>query len=189
MTTSTKTPLVFIDKVRAALEEHGLALTLIAKDSLDFEEGVIGGFHPEFGIEIAARQAGWLPCLAHEFGHFEQSLEGHPDFSASAYDFQEWLSGKSMPAARVLKLTRSLQRLERDAERRAIRYCREYRLGDAEAYARTANRYVLSFEIARRHRQWPGFRDDSASAFPSRLLPEARIGDHPLLERLRARAR
>lgn len=186
MTNDPKTPLTFIDHVREALSREGLALALLARPALEFEDAVIGGFHPEFGIEIAAQHPQWLVTLAHEFGHFEQSLEGHPDFSASAYDFQRWLEGRPLAATKVLKLTRSLQRLERDAERRALKYCREYRLADPTAYARTANRYVLSFEIARRHRQWPIFPQDAANAFPGRLIPESRIGDHPLLDRLRA---
>ena len=177
-------PILFVQKVQEDLQKHQLQLVLLAKP--DLEGGNLGGFHYKFGIEIAAQYPGWLAVLAHEYGHFEQMLEEHPDWGASAYVFMEWIRHEvELSADQVLDLTRSLQRLERDAEVRALSYIKEFNLGDVNDYTRRANRYVLSFELARRHRVWPHISDEFLPLFSKKLVSIASIGNHRTLARFR----
>jgi hypothetical protein len=178
-------PSTFVQLVFAKLKKKKLQVALIPSDSLD-GGAALGTFHPQLGIAIAAHHPDWMAHLAHEFGHFEQFLEKHPDWDHSAFDLQEWLDGKvERDYADIENLVRGLQRLEHDAERRALGYIRKHRLTDPIAYARKANRYVLSFEIARRYRVWPNIGDEYLDHFPDRLIPLRRIGDHPVLPHFR----
>jgi len=175
----------FIQNVISTLKKSRLSVSLKPSSVLD-EEGTLAIFDSSKGIIVAAQHPDWLLHLAHEYGHFQQSKEGHPDWKYDPVDLEAWIDGRvEYHYADLEEIVRSLQRLEHDAERRALKHIRQHKLGDATSYARKANRYILSFEIARRYRVWPDIPDEYLVHFPARLMPLSQISNHPVLPHFR----
>lgn len=152
------------------------------------KEGVRGLFGENSGIEVAVLNDIWPGVLAHEYGHYLQYKEGMPEFALSNHQmFDEWINGNlELEPGQVDEMTIVIQVLERDAEARAISLIKEYKLGDVVRYTQQANKYVMSYEIGRRHRQWPAFSEAAIANFPKRLITNKQLKTHPLYRAFQA---
>ena len=95
----------------------------------------------------------WLGVLLHEYCHLTQWIENAPVWLAYREDMWQWLDGKRIknPAEAV----RSVQAVEADCERRAIRLAREMEAPiNLENYARAANAYIHFHNVIADKRKW-----------------------------------
>lgn len=135
-------------------------------------------------LVVCVNDGNWLTTLAHELGHLEQWASGSALFKSddkSDEDFDAWLHGKRIMSTRTLqRITRKIQRCELDAERRAVRYIRQFDLrDDVPSYIRAANFYVWQYEAARRLGRWVEATDARVAHMPDRLMRVADIGKPP----------
>lgn len=110
-------------------------------------------------ITIARYAPKWFQVFVHEFCHFEQAMDGlwistHEE--NAFWTFEEWLQKRINPGEkRITECCRIIQACELDAEQRAVRYIREYKMPiDLEIYIKDANSYVLAYEASRQIRLW-----------------------------------
>lgn len=186
----------FLDFVRGQCAEHGI--TLVYKPGDSARNGDVGSFdHESKRLVTFVGRADWLLNLAHEMGHLRQFVERRAFYCSSAADveaFFSWCAGKQkVTARRLLRMTRAIQRIENDANRRGLRFVRDFHLGDAKAFAREFNLYVWRYEVARRAGFWPRWgpaRHELIRAMPTRIIPMTAIGKAPeFLERMALRPR
>ena len=135
-------------------------------------------------VMIQAHEPGWLTTLAHEMGHMEQWWSDSADWRALQDGdyalFDDWLAGrKGLGPRQILAVVRRIQRLELDAERRACRHIRDFKLGGLEAYIQGANCYVWQYEAARRWRCWVNRSHTLISRMPKRLMSRRKVGALP----------
>lgn len=173
----------FLDFVRGRCAEHRYRLCLeLSQCTKDGDIGYLDDANRV--LFVCMDRSGWAPTVAHELGHMEQNAEGMRS-TWDTHHFERWVAGKvEFPDEKILKITRNIQKFELDAERRAIKLIRQFRLCDAANYTRRANLYVLGHEVVRRKRAWwslvPGTsplgRPEVQALAPSRLIPLSRIG-------------
>lgn len=131
-------------------------------------------------LEVAVGDDDWPLVLAHEIGHVEQTIEKLSFASTAWWTFNRWTDTNvtDIPPRRLLTATRTIQRCEHDAERRAIDLIKAFDLGDHAEYAREANADLWRYEFARLSRKWPkGY--GAAALCPTRLIPESRFSKIP----------
>lgn len=176
----------FVDHVRAECDKHGIRYYF----GISRRGRNVGYFDDKRRfLFVSVAESDWLTTLAHEFGHLLQWTEGRFGFTPRSEDvdarFEEWLDGKHprYSARRVLRLVRAIQRCELDAERRAIRLARRWRLTtDFDAVIKSANANVWRYEVARQIRTWPSNTDETMeSQLPARLMSVRMIGKPPPL--------
>ncbi len=184
----------FLDVVRGECAAAGVKLNLSAKS---FAKDEIGSFdHETKVLSVCVSRKDWLGVLAHELGHLRQWIERRTWFESgvdTAYTvFDDWLSGKQPRISRVklLSACRTVQKVEHDAERRAIKMIRTYKIvDDVDAHIRDANLYVWNFEVAYRCGTWPHYNEALSTVqaqMPTSLMRLNMIGKPPaLLEALR----
>jgi hypothetical protein len=120
--------------------------------------GSLGEFaEQERTLSVACGNTYWSGVLAHELGHVEQLIEGRFIYVGEAQElFNKHIEGGTVNSRKLLRATRSLQRMELDAERYAVSLIDHFNLPiDRLMYIKSANAYVLSFEWARKHGAWP----------------------------------
>lgn len=157
---------------------------LIMRATSYLEEHACCGFWDDTRRElyVAVARPDWLAILAHEVGHVEQFLANRWIDSTPHGNVDEWLSKKiELSPRRLLSSVRAVQRCERDAEMHGIALMRRFNLGNLGDYARHANVYVWSYEIARRTRLWPNRKAivGAERLAPARLLSERDLGRVP----------
>ncbi len=177
MATRNVTP--FVDYVREECAKYGIAFILRPRMR---DLGVFD--YIKRTLTVNASGEDFYLVLAHEVGHLHQWVEHPAAFEAHSdgYDlFMEWLNGKRrLTARKVLSIVRRTQRMERDAEKRALRDIREWRLmDDTKPYVQDSNMYIWQYEIARRLGKWPALDTDQAAAMPTRLMPLTLLGKPP----------
>lgn len=148
--------LPFLDDTRAECADAGVKLKLVAKTVLDKEQSI--GFFDDEKPELAAAclLPNWPLIIAHERGHLQQWKAGKFLNSPAFDNFGNWLyENKRLSKRRLLSAVRHVQRCELDAERRAVKLIRKFKLGDVELYIQRANAYIWAHEVARKTRQWP----------------------------------
>lgn len=178
------TPAAYLEYVQARCAEHGVSLVLLPKKHT--RDGDVGVFDDKaLRLTVCAAREDWLPILAHECAHLNQWAERADVFMACREDdwkdYDDALAGSRRLTPRALVgVTRRIQRVELDAERRALRMIRAYKLTpDVRAYTRGANYDVWRYEIARRLGRWPEAHDEAVKLMPDRLMRASRIGDPP----------
>lgn len=179
-------PLAFLDFVRGECAYAGVRLDLVPKART--RAGDLGSFDGETRVlRVCVGAPDWLCLLAHETAHLRQWRERPAFFDAADVDaFEGWCEGRRrLKPHRLLEITRAIQRLELDAERRAVRLIRKFRLtDDVASYARGACLYVWNYEVARRIGRWPRYGarlDEVRAAMPVRLIPQTLVGKPPAL--------
>jgi hypothetical protein len=125
------TQAVHVD-VPGFLEEIGSHCVVVWSPRPELARGEVGRFLEPNRLEVA-KVANRLEILAHEYGHYQQFLEGqYRDYDAEA-------------ARRSDKARRTVAECELDAEKRAWRILRRYGLlKDPTRYRQQANEYVAS---------------------------------------------
>lgn len=106
----------------------------------------------------------WAGTLSHEYSHYEQWREGTSEWSATTLPdgtdvsslIDEWLSGSiELDTVEVSRYMRIIASLELDCERRSLENISRWEIPlDKHKYAVMANAYVLSHEVAWKHRVW-----------------------------------
>lgn len=141
------------------------------------EFSYLGSFNEETRhLEVATGTPGWSGVLAHELGHVEQMIAKKFVHGGTAIEtFDSHLAGKSVPARKLLRATRLIQRMELDAERYATFLIKDFKLPvDLDDYIRSANSYILSWEWARRHGRW--HKSSASGLCRNRLITERQFG-------------
>lgn len=166
---------------------HGVRLDL--RPSASDVHGNAGEFlHAKKQMRVHVADADWLLTLAHEYAHLRQWIDRpkwYLECEDDTEDFPKFLA--SAPSARrALRVTRVLQRIELDAERRTLALARQFRLAsqaEIQSYPAGANLYVWQHEIARRLRRWPEYTDAETQSIvdsmPSRLMTVRQISNPP----------
>lgn len=151
-------------QAEAALVEHAVSRLAVVSGELVLApahrvgNGSLGEFDDSSRmLVVGCSNADWSAILAHELGHVEQLINGTFSHVGEAQDvFEAHLNGKAVPSRKLRRATRTLQKMELDAERHAVRLIDLFDLPvDRLMYVKAANAYVWSFEWARRHGTWP----------------------------------
>lgn len=144
------------------------------------KDGYLGAFD-YFKKELLVCVANplWLGVLAHELSHLHQWAQNVPAWSKGLQEdcdavYENWIKGKDTKPELVKQAVRGIQRCEWDAEKRAVKLIKKYRLVDPKIYTRSANMYILKYEFARRHRAWVR-TDHLDPAIFEGLVPDDRI--------------
>lgn len=135
----------------------GVAVLLQPTKTVDSDGYQVGGYFDETRKVLAVAtdrdEESWLGVLLHEYCHLTQWIEDQPVWRACRADMWDWLGGKRIkdPAASV----RTVQEVEADCERRAIRLAREMDAPlNLEAYIRCANAYIHFHNVMADKRKW-----------------------------------
>lgn len=173
----------YIDWARGECAAAGNKLHL---DRRDITRNGCSGYFDEASktLLVAMGDPDWPMVLAHELIHQRQMNERHALWDAADNGvFDDWLDGKRTKVAVVRKVTRAIQRIELDAERRAVVVARRWGLRDSyDTYIREANFTLWRYEIARRNRAWPVYgetREVIISAMPATFMLVAQLGKPP----------
>lgn len=135
---------------------------------------------PAMTLKVAMGDPDWPLVLAHEIGHVEQTIEKLSFPSSAWWTFNRWTdtNATDIPPRRLLAATRTIQRCEHDAERRAIELIKAYGLGDVAEYARQANADLWRYEFARLSRRWP-MLNGAPTLCPPKLIRESAFSKIP----------
>lgn len=135
----------------------GVAVLLSPGTEVDCEGFEAGGYFDEdakvIAIATGRQEDTWLGTLIHEYCHLTQWVEQQPLWFAYRDDGWEWLAGKSIrnPVAAI----KSMQALEEDCERRALRLAKEINAPiNIEKYTRAANAYLHFHNVMAAKRKW-----------------------------------
>ena len=176
----------FIDYARGQCAYAGVTLKFFARPTLRGREtsGSIGYFHDRKRVlYVATENAEWACVAAHELGHMQQWME-----NSSLYDpedcsltFDGWLDKtRRLKPAQLHEVTRRVQRMELDAERRALRLIKRFHLtSDLTGYIQDANLYVWCYEVARRLKAWPPRTFELQRKMPVHLISQRQLGKPP----------
>lgn len=177
-----KDALAFLDLVRQSCKDAGVRFYLEPRELL--RERDFGVFdNVKRTLRVAGAGPDWWATLAHEFAHLCQWVEADPTWKHedAEGDFDAWFAGKKKIEPRELvRITRAIQRCELDAERRSIRFIRDYRLGDVGHAIKRANFHVWQYEIARRTEKWVEAKPELEAAMPDELMRANEIGKPPV---------
>ncbi len=180
----------FLAWVQGECAAAGVRLVLLpTKIKPGFE---IGSFDYETRkLSVCVAREDWVTTLAHEAAHLRQFVERRKWFEKPASEFEEfeaWIHGKRprLKLERVRLITRSIQKLEADAERRTVKLIRHFHLLPDEAaiskYVREANLYLLQHEACRRIGFWPSYGmavEHLIAAMPNSIIADADLGKLP----------
>jgi hypothetical protein len=180
----------FLRKVDGMCAEAGARFRLEARQrTRGGEKGGVLGYFDESKPElfVCVLSAKWPMLLAHETGHLEQMMDKAHQWDVDYLArFESWYMGKRrMKAANVLIACRAVQKMELDAERRAVRFAKKFHLTDDIAkYIRGANLYIWRYEVARRLGRWPEYADaleTVEAAMPDKLMRVTDIDNPPAI--------
>jgi hypothetical protein len=116
------------------------------------------GEQPILAVATGRDTEQWVGLLIHEYSHLTQWAEKAPVWAAAdgCEHIDAWLAGK--PVKGIKAIIASVQELEADCERRAIRLARELQAPiNLEQYTRGANSYIHFHNIMAETRKW--YRD------------------------------
>lgn len=136
----------------------GVAVLLSPGQTVDGGDGHrVGGYFcgesKVLAVACGRTQDAWLGVLLHEYCHLTQWVEGQPDWLAYDEKMWEWLAGKRVTNPK--RAIASVQRVEADCERRALRLAREMDAPiDLDRYARAANAYIHFHNLIGETRKW-----------------------------------
>jgi hypothetical protein len=177
---------VFLRFVDGMCAEAGVKLRLEARKRT--KAGDLGYFNESNRVLfVCVCNEKWPMLLAHEASHLQQEKEKAHQWDVDYVDqFESWYTGKRrMKAANVLRACRAVQKMELDAERRALRFAKHFHLTDDIAkYTRGANFYIWRYEIARRIGRWPDYgdaQDTVEAAMPDKLMKVTDIENPPAI--------
>jgi hypothetical protein len=135
-------------------------------------------------LQVCTRNEDWALILAHELAHVRQEQAGAFRLNEDVYSLLDnWLAGKqSLSTRKVRHIVRTIQKIEHEAERGALKLSREYSLcDDTSAYIAGANTYIWKYEVARITGVWPKYPEgyDPKVWSPKRLMRLNQIGKPP----------
>ncbi len=135
----------------------GVTVILAPGGTVNSDGVQVGGYFDEdnktLAVATGRRKDSWLGVMLHEYCHLTQWVEDQPMWRAYRSEMWEWLEGKRIrdPAGAV----RSVQAVEEDCERRAMRLARELQAPiNLETYARGANAYIHFHNTIADTRKW-----------------------------------
>lgn len=179
-----KSAVGFLNYVQARCAQAGIEFVLSpTKMTRDGDIGVFDDVKKR--LTVCAAREDWLTTVAHECAHMDQWFEAAKVWTSCREDdwlsYDAWLAGKQRVTPRALVgITRRIQRVELDAERRALHMIREHGLAaDVPAYVRAANHGVWQYEVARRLGRWPDPHPEAIKLMPDRLMRVSEIGSPP----------
>jgi hypothetical protein len=159
----------FVADTKAEMESKGIKVTLENTKYVWCHEGdytpesKITGFFDdeednEFRVAVGKPIKDWLPTYVHEYAHFLQWQEGFPGYNDYPMDeLEDWTRGSIyITPGRAWEITRAIQRVELDAERKVGDLVKEYGLPvDMEQYNKSANAYLLMYNVIALFGSWP----------------------------------
>jgi len=169
------------------LIDEGITVKLVQRSSQDNCIGWFDEETKEFGCCL--KQEEFFNIYLHEYCHFLQWRDD-PDFfrkaGAGITILTHWLKKrrKSGQNGRV-----RTQLLELDAERRALRLIKKYKLPvDVGRFCQRANVCLFGYLLVEKNKKWPKYfyTEKIMSYFPKRLLP---LGEYGKLRNIPKEAR
>jgi hypothetical protein len=136
----------------------GVSVLLSPEATVDSGDGFkCGGFFCDqtrrLAVATGRSEDAWVGVLIHEYAHLTQWIEGAPVWRSVKEGMWDWIDGKAIKNPR--EAVRTVQELEADCERRAIRMIRELDAPvDLEKYTRTANAYIHFHNVIADKRKW-----------------------------------
>lgn len=136
----------------------GISVLLSPDTTVDSGDGFgCGGFFCDQTKRIAVAtgrpEGAWVGVLIHEYSHLTQWIEGAPVWRSVKEGMWDWIDGKQIKNPRLA--VKTVQDLEADCERRAIRMIRELDAPvNLERYTRTANAYIHFHNVIADKRKW-----------------------------------
>lgn len=134
------------------MDHHGKKLTVAKKKNIIFDSGKCSGWCDGQEIMIAGKNPLFEETFVHEFSHLTQAIELSPlwrndyrfwdDLDAGKLDVDSWDSIMDI----IL--------LERDCERRAIKFSKKWDLFDNHIYAQRANLYLFYYHYVYLKGEW-----------------------------------
>jgi hypothetical protein len=166
--------------------KHGVTVRMLPTEYHDDGgEDVSGTWDDEEKtLTIATKNKSWVEVLAHEFGHFQQWKarlfdDGIYEDVYGTSEFDDWLLGnKKLSPERVDEMTRAMQACELDAEKRAYKLLKKFKVKtDLERYVQKSNAYVLFYNVMAGHRQWcdketPTRIDEIVDLMPTKFITD-----------------
>lgn len=135
----------------------GVRLIVDPARNIEKDGVMVGGYFCDQSRELAVAAGSdtpvWMGTLLHEYSHLTQWIENTPLWRAYDERMWDWLAGKAIrnPSAAV----RSVQLVEEDCERRAIRLAQELEADiDLPNYVRAANAYIHFHNVLLDKRKW-----------------------------------
>lgn len=125
-------------------------------DSNDKSNGYFCDDPKEFVVAINKPQKQWIPTFLHEYNHFLQWKENSKYWNNCKDGFLDyWLSGHNISDRVVNRGINSMIDLELDCEKRTVDMIKRLNLPiNLDWYIKTANAYVLYYNILKESRQW-----------------------------------
>jgi hypothetical protein len=112
----------------------------------------------EFIVSMATK--GGFEVFIHEYSHFLQWKNEKKYFMSlinNCYIVFDWLDGTFYKKAIVTEAIKGVIELEWDCERKSIDLIKKYKLDvNIEEYCKSANSYLLFYNIVRQERNWYG---------------------------------
>lgn len=165
----------FVLDIIKDVETSGLSIQLVddkyvycyAGDK-SLESRVSGWFDPDdkqCALQVAIKRPEkiWQENLIHEYAHFlqwkENKKQKNMDYNDAMGDIEEWTKGKrKLSKNRLWECVDIIQRDEIDAEKRAVRMLRKWKLYNAKnigGYIQGANSYIITYSMVAVAKQWP----------------------------------
>lgn len=164
-------PKLVLDEIFESVKGWGYSIEI--RDCAYLKEnGVCGGFFDGKRIVVAGRSKKSGYIFLHEVFHSQQLAENHPLWS----DYNPW--DKKFDIKRFPGFY-NLMRLERDCEKRVIKFAKKHDLFDSSEYAREANSYLLFYQFVFLTGEWVHFKGfsnkDLLNEMPDKIVSERRL--------------
>ncbi len=175
----------FIGRCVAHMIKHGVSVTFYKTKKVMMDGEPLGGAFVEDGknleFHVATGSKEWFATFVHEYCHFLQYLDkvsdSHPVYIWTRYE--EWRLGeRKLSAKTALKYNKIIQFVELDAEKRAVKLIKKYKLDlDVDYYIRRANTYVLFYNLVHKYKKW--YKKNSPYNLPEliELMPNKFLKD------------
>ncbi len=147
-------------KINNELTKKGFEFILSPSTHIYNDGQSCSGYFDQEGkrLVIATSRKGWITTLVHEYGHFQQYLEGKYISNKQLIQMQKftsWLNHEiELSEKEALEFCRLTQKMELDCERRALDLISNYNLSSPQDYIKSANCYIWFYEAARLNRKW-----------------------------------
>lgn len=144
-------PKHILDEIFESVKREGYSIEI--RDSLYIKEnGACGGFFDGERIVVAGRSKKSGYILLHEVAHSQQLSEKHPLWN----NYNPW--NKKFDIKRFPGFF-DLICLERDCEKRVVKFAKKHDLFDVSDYQRSSNAYLFKYQFMFLMGKWVSFKE------------------------------
>jgi hypothetical protein len=163
----------FSEWTKEYCREHDKKIILKNTKKLKFEGGNCAGWCDGDTLSIATKAPLAAETYCHEFAHMTQAVEKSPLWETKNL-FWDDLQKNKIDVKSYHSILETIE-LERDCEKRSLKFSKEWELFDNDLYAQLANAYLYYYQYVFLKRKWfPSsqiYNPIIVDLMPTKLLP------------------